>query len=87
MQERADYFVSMLLSPAMLPHLNAAFRNGNSGTLDAESEQSLTTSGVFHPRIVFFLILKMLILVTKISYKSGRSLGGGAMRNYSWNSE
>uniref|UniRef100_A0A0R3QT56 EF-hand domain-containing protein n=1 Tax=Brugia timori TaxID=42155 RepID=A0A0R3QT56_9BILA len=47
LQEQADYIVSMLLSPAMLPHLNTAFRNGSSGTLDTESVQSSTTSDLF----------------------------------------
>uniref|UniRef100_A0A1I7VFL0 Zinc finger protein n=1 Tax=Loa loa TaxID=7209 RepID=A0A1I7VFL0_LOALO len=46
----------MLLSPAMLPHLNAAFRNGSSRTLDVESEQPPTTSGNVQKRIQCGLI-------------------------------
>lgn len=50
----------MLLSPAMLPHLNAAFRNGSRRTIGTESDQPPTTSGMFYPRIVFFDSLKII---------------------------
>nr|CDP96544.1 Bm10017 [Brugia malayi] len=56
LQEQADYIVSMLLSPAMLPHLNTAFRNGSSGTLDTESVQSSTTSGNVQKRNQYGLV-------------------------------
>ncbi|OZC09812.1 hypothetical protein X798_03215 [Onchocerca flexuosa] len=46
----------MLLSPAMLPHLNAAFRNGNLGTLDTESDQPPTTSGNIQKRTQYGLM-------------------------------
>uniref|UniRef100_A0A0R3S607 EF-hand domain-containing protein n=1 Tax=Elaeophora elaphi TaxID=1147741 RepID=A0A0R3S607_9BILA len=46
----------MLLSPAMLPHLNAAFRNGSSGTIDTESDQPPTTSGNIQKRTQYGLV-------------------------------
>ncbi|KAM3717223.1 Zinc finger protein [Dirofilaria immitis] len=46
----------MLLSSAMLPHLSAAFRNGNLGTLDAETDQSPSTSGNIQKRIQYGLM-------------------------------
>ncbi|VDK87375.1 unnamed protein product [Litomosoides sigmodontis] len=46
----------MLLSPAMLPHLNAAFRNGSTGTIDTESDQPATTSGNIQKRMQYGLV-------------------------------
>lgn len=62
----------MLLSPAMLPRLNAVFRNGNAAMLEAESDQSPTTSGVFHLYIAFSNLLKIsdFYFLIKISCKS-----------------
>ncbi|VDK82463.1 unnamed protein product, partial [Onchocerca ochengi] len=46
----------MLLSPAMLPHLNAAFKNGNLGMLDTESDQSPTSTGNIQKRTQYGLM-------------------------------
>ncbi|KAL3985405.1 hypothetical protein ACH3XW_38495 [Acanthocheilonema viteae] len=50
----------MLLSPAMLPHLNAAFRNSSTGTTDTESDQPPTTSGNIQKRIQYGLVSNLL---------------------------